>query len=300
VRKLDIQGHRGARGLRPESTLPSFETALDLGVTTLEMDVHLSANGVPVVWHDPYVSRKKCRLEPGTTGPDPDKLPANDPQLLLANLTLRQLNNYLCDRNPDPGRFPEQTTTPTAMAGTNYRMATLGDVLDLTQHYGRDASKTQAQRAAAQRVRFNVETKRVPDHPEYIGDGFDGTTAGKLEVEVLRVLRKYAVLERTTIQSFDHRSLRAVHALDPEVAVVPLTVGLPPLEAYLIWKGAGAVAWSPNYKVLTPEHIEAAHAAGLQVIPWTVNDPDDIKTVLALGVDGIISDRPDLLVSGPR
>ncbi len=300
VRTLDIQGHRGARGLRPENTLPSFETALDLGVTTLELDLHLSSDGVPVVWHDPFITSDKCRLAPGAHGPDPESLSSKDPRLAIANLSVAQLANYHCDRNPDPSRFPDQKATPTAIAGANYQIVDLATVLDFVHRYARNESKSQAQREAARRVRFNVETKRVLDHPEYIADGFDGAVAGKFEVATLQTLRNAGVLERTTLQSFDHRSLRVAHALDPEVDLVCLTVGLPPLEGYGIWKDAGAVAWSPNHTVMTPEHIKAAHDAGLKVIPWTVNEPDEIKTVLDLGVDGIISDRPDLVLAHSR
>src|SRR5438132_2780235 len=98
MRRFDLQGHRGARGLRPENTLPSFEAAFDAGVTSIETDVCLTADGVPVLFHDAALSECLCRLLPGATGPEPARRPA------LCGLTLAQLRGYRADRNPDPSR----------------------------------------------------------------------------------------------------------------------------------------------------------------------------------------------------
>src|SRR5207247_2634293 len=99
---FDAQGHRGARGLKPENTLPSFEAAFDLGVTSVETDLHLTRDGVPILYHDAAISERICRLIPGCDAPDPSRQP------FLSSLTLQQLRGYRADRNPDPRRFPDQ------------------------------------------------------------------------------------------------------------------------------------------------------------------------------------------------
>jgi hypothetical protein len=121
---LDVQGHRGASGLKPENTLPGFETALDLGVTTLELDLHLTADGVPVIWHDPSISKEKCRRDPAATvaAPDPDGVVPEGNSLQISRLTLAQVQTYLCDRNPDASAYPDQDNAPTALAGAALRL----------------------------------------------------------------------------------------------------------------------------------------------------------------------------------
>src|SRR5690242_19279281 len=99
---FDLQGHRGARGLKPENTLPAFEVAFDLGVTTVETDVHLTRDSVPVQFHDGTVSERLCRLVPGSAAPDPADCP------LVSGLSLAQVRGYRADRNPNPLRFPRQ------------------------------------------------------------------------------------------------------------------------------------------------------------------------------------------------
>ena len=117
-----LQGHRGARGLKPESTLPSFESALDELVTTLELDLHLTADGRLVVWHDPFVDPAKCGLRPGApagaANPDDPATPSED--LQISRMTLDELAAYRCDRNPDPSAFPAQDTEATTLAGARF------------------------------------------------------------------------------------------------------------------------------------------------------------------------------------
>src|SRR5215471_2325033 len=102
MRSIEVQGHRGARGLRPENTLTSFEAALDAGATSIETDVHLTRDGVPILAHDPIVSDRLFRVAPGSTSLPPG------PHLFVRALTLAESRGYRADRNPDPSRFPEQ------------------------------------------------------------------------------------------------------------------------------------------------------------------------------------------------
>ena len=294
---FDVEGHRGARGLAPENTLPAFETALDLGVTTLELDLHLSADGELVIWHDDAVPAEKCRLDPMAAAPvppDPDDAATPAEALMIRRLTMDQLRRYICDRNPDPGQFPAQRPVATDLAGANYRMATLDELFDFVARYTAADGKTSAQRAQAAQVQFNVETKRKPDNPAAIGDDFDGENPGEFERTLVALIEEYGLQDRVIVQSFDHRSLQAVARLNPTLQLAALTAGGRAVEAYA---ALGATIWSPRARDLTPDLLDRAHTAGLRVLPWTVNDPDDMRRFIDLGVDGIITDRPDLLLT---
>ena len=216
---FDLQGHRGARGLKPENTLPGFETALDLMVTTLEFDLHLTVDDEIVVWHDPVVDASKCGLRPGAPAevPDPDDDVVSNDALAVRALTAEQLSWYQCDRNPDPGRFPIQDASPTPIAGSLYSIVTLDSLIDFVERYAADGSKSDDQRLAAGGVRFNMETKRKSANPEAIGDTFDGETPGLFESRVLEIIEDHDIADRTTIQSFDVDSLRAISSVDPSI-----------------------------------------------------------------------------------
>jgi glycerophosphoryl diester phosphodiesterase len=285
IQHWDVQGHRGARGIRPENTLPSFEAALDAGVTTLELDVHLSADDVPVIWHDPRIDPAKC----STTDLS---LPAADVEPRLRTLTAAQLATYRCDVNPDPDTYPEQQAAAGVVAGDAYGIAQLEDLFTIVETYAQSPDKNSQQRDNAAQVQFNIELKRDPRNPAAIGDSFDGVGPAEFENAVAEIVEKWGYQDRVIVQSFDHRSLWAFHSLAPDIRLAALTVGYVPDFAALAT--AGATIWSPRYSALTPDRVAAAHAAGLDVIPWTVNDADEVCTLLAMGTDGVITDRPDL------
>lgn len=281
---FDVQGHRGARGLRPESTLPGFEVALDLGVDTLELDLHFTGDGQVVVWHDPTISADKC-VSNGNGG-----AALGSP---IADLTRDELAGFRCAENPDPERFPDQEAEPTPIAGDDYSIVTLGELFDFVAGYAESDLKSPDQRTNAETVRFNIETKRRPEQPDTIGDGFDGETPGPFELAILDVIAARGIADRVTIQSFDHRSLRAIRAVDESIQLAALTrrnVAFAPEFAEF------AEIWSPDHRSLSASGLNDAHVAGMLVVPWTVNDPSDMLRLIDLGVDGLISDRPDLVV----
>ncbi len=296
-RHFDVEGHRGARGLKPENTLPAFETALDLGVTTLELDLHLTADDVLVIWHDPAIKPNKCRLDPlpgGPPAPDPDDPTVPPQDLWIRRLTYAQVRQYRCDRNPNPERFPLQDPGPTALAGDDYRIARLEDLFDFVERYAAAADKPLARRENAARVQFDMETKRRPDLPETIGDGFDGRSPGLFERLLVQLIQERGLVERSIVQSFDHRSLWAIRQLDPAIRLSALArapMAVKPLAAQ------GAAIYAPRGDFLTPAVVQEAHAQGLLVIPWTVNDPEEMRRYIEWGVDGLISDRPDLVLN---
>lgn len=281
---LNIQGHRGSRGLRPESTLPAFEVALDLMVTTLELDLHLTSDDHLVVWHDEALWDQKCRIR--ENAPPHLSLPAPVRSLMIADL-----EHFICDRNPEPERFDAQVSEPTSLAGDSFRVVRLTDLFDFVGDYAGSTVKSEAQREAAKRVEFNIETKRVPDHPEYIGDDFDGVNVGTFERVLIEAIDSAGMTARSTIQSFDFRSLRAIHRVRPDIRLSALTEFGPDFDQI---EATGASIWSPYYGLLTAEQVEEAHRRNLEVLPWTVNTSEEMQKLVDDGVDGFITDRPDI------
>ena len=291
--KFDLQGHRGARGQRPENTLAGFRYALALGVTTLELDCGITADGVVVVSHDRLLNPDHTRDASGgfleATGPS------------LRTLTFAQLQQYDVGRlRPGSGyaaQFPEQ------QAADGERIPRLADVFAVVRRSGN------------RKVRFNVETKIDPTQPAQTA------TPEEFAIALIEVIREAGMASRATIQSFDWRTLVLVRKLAPEIAVVALTDQQPDEDTMEIgkpgasvWLGGfdvddhggsvprtvqvlGAKVWSPHAMDLNPALVAEAHALGLAVVPWTVNDPKDMEQAIALRIDGLITDYPDRLRS---
>jgi glycerophosphoryl diester phosphodiesterase len=286
---LDIQGHRGARGLAPENTLPAFAKSLALGVSTLELDCAITRDGVVVVSHDPALNPDITR------GPDGKWLQQTGPT--LHSLTFQELQRYDVGRiNPGSAyakRWPEQRSVD----GT--RIPRLADLFALVLKSGNET------------VRFNIETKISPLAPD------ETTTPEDFARKLISAVRTAGMAERTAIQSFDWRSLAVVQKEAPEIPTVYLTsvsgfmdniqvMGDSPWTAGhrardhggsipRTIRAAGGAVWSPYQGDLTREAVKEAQALGLKVVVWTVNDPAGMRRMIEWGVDGAISDRPDLL-----
>jgi glycerophosphoryl diester phosphodiesterase len=265
---FDLQAHRGGRGETTEESLRAFAKALELGVSTLELDIAITKDGHPVVWHDPVIDAEKCV----DTGP----AFAGDPQYpyvgkLVHELTLAQIATLDCGR-----RLAE---FPRAEVVRGNKIATLPEVFALADSY-------QA------RVRYNIETKVEADHP--------GRSASPQEfVDVIvAAVRGAGKLDLVEIQSFDWRTLPMVHQAEPSIPLVALydedAAGDPIIGAAMV----GANIVSPDYPLVTGKpYVDRAHSLGLKVIPWTVNDAGTIRELIGFGVDGIITDYPTLLRS---
>lgn len=292
---FDVQGHRGARGLKPENTLPSFEAALDLGVSTLELDLHYSADGEVVVWHDPIIDPNKCGLKPDAPShiPDPDDPATPEATLAVRSLTAADLRWFDCSRNPDPNAFPDQDSEPTLLAGDDFGIVTLDVLIDFVEGYSTATSKTELQRKGALVVGYNVETKRGFGDPSAIDDGFDGTNPGPFELRLLEVIEDRQIRERIIVQSFIRESLEAIHRVDPEIRLAALTAGDVDSGGYA---ALGISVWSPMASTISERRLAEASEAGLTVIPWTVNSPEVVAALVDAGVDGVITDRPDLIL----
>jgi glycerophosphoryl diester phosphodiesterase len=262
---FDLQAHRGGRGLRPENTLPAFAHALALGVDTLELDIGVTADGVVVVSHDPF-------LNPTITRDASGQWLAGERGPLIRTLTLAQLQAY------DVGRIRPGTPYAKTFEGQQpvdgTPIPTLAQVFALAQARG------------AARVRFNIETKVFAGQPE------DTVGPEEMTRSLLRVVREAGMAARVTIQSFDWRTLQLVQRLEPSIPTVYLSGEDTPPSAV---KAAGGTVWSPRATALTEALVQQAQALGLQVIPWTVNDPGALDRLIGWGVDGLITDYPDRL-----
>lgn len=255
---IDLQGHRGARGLLPENTLPGFERAIALGVTTLELDVGVTRDGVVVIHHDRTLNPDLAR------GPDGQWVRAPAPA--IHSLTFAELQRYDVGRIRPGSEYFSRFKDQKPIDGT--RIPRLEDLLK------KDS-----------KVRFNIETKISPEAPH------ETLAPEPFARALIAEVRKAGVEKRTTIQSFDFRTLKVVEREAPEIATAYLTSKRYPDPALVA--EAGARIWSPDFSVLNEETVKKAKILGLRIIPWTVNEPGDIARALDLGVDGIISDYPD-------
>ena len=285
---FDLQGHRGARGLAPENTLPAFQKALDLGVNTIECDMAITSDGVVVVHHDLW-------LNPDTTrGPDGQWLQSRGPA--IAELTFAELQRYDVGRLKPGTEYAKGFPDQQPVDGT--RVPRLADLFDLVRKSG----NTQ--------IGFDCETKLSPLDP-----------AATLPPEafarrVIAEIRQGGMQTRTMIQSFDWRTLQVVQKEAPEIRTMYLTsprtlaraadgspspwlAGFDPdRHGGTLPKAvhaAGGRIWAPNQTFLTPALRAEARSLGVIVIPWTVNEPAMMNKLLDMNVDGIISDRPDLV-----
>jgi glycerophosphoryl diester phosphodiesterase len=282
---FDLQGHRGTRGLAPENTLPAFERALAIGVTTLELDVAVTADGVLVISHDPFLNPAITRDASGRW------LAVRGP--LIKDLTLAQLQAYDVGRIDPASPYARSFGEQQGVDGT--RIPTLAQLFERVRALG------------AEHVRFNIETKLFPLQPQ------DTVSMEAMTDALLRAIREAGLGQRVSIQSFDWRSLQRVQQREPGIPTVYLTVQTrgndntrdPAWTAGLrieehgsvprMVKAAGGRIWSPNAGALTQALVREAQALGLAVIPWTVNDPADMERLVGWGVDGLISDYPDRL-----
>jgi glycerophosphoryl diester phosphodiesterase len=299
-RDFDLQAHRGGLGLVTESTLEAFANALELGVTTLELDVQITEDQYAVVTHDRQVPASKCRdTQPAFAG-DSEYPYVGD---YIRNLTLAQVRTLACDK-PLP-QHPQQRV----VAGA--RMPLLTDVFELVDCYD------------AHRVKLNIETKVEAGAPEQ-------TAPREQFVQIVaREVREARLLDQVTIQSFDWGALMRMREVEPRLPIVALTngdflqVGRPGASPWLggidvddfggslvaaaASFGADAISpvhgnpqdgkvGDPSYRpYTTPALVADAHDSGMTVIPWTIDDKATMASLMDAGVDGIITDYPDRL-----
>lgn len=269
---FDIQGHRGARGLFPENTIPGFIAALDIGVTTLEMDVVISKDRQVVVSHDPWFARAICLR------PDGRRIPRFARRRhRLYHMTYEEIAAFDAGtlRHPD---FPRQQCVSAAKP-------LLSQVID--------ASERHVEATGRDPVYYSIETKSRRKWEDIYHP--DPTTFTSLLIDVLRTA---GVLERSIVQSFDVRTLHCVKRMTP-----PLRLSLlvrrkraRRVDRRLSALGFVPSIYSPDHHAVDASLIEHVHGRGMSVIPWTVNDPERMVRLRDMGVDGLITDYPDAAV----
>jgi glycerophosphoryl diester phosphodiesterase len=291
---IEVQGHRGARGLLPENTLPSFEIALDLGVASIETDLHLTRDDHVVLFHDSEITERVCSMLSSSGSPAITTKPP------VRSLTLEHLRNYRVDCQTNPASMPLAQAFAQQRGIDPYAIPTLIELFDFAQAYaglpGEQAGKTTRQREGARRLIFDLELKRVPFFPQTIGDGFKSGKPGTLEHCVVDAIRHAGVLDRTRVRSFDHRSVCAFRQLEPALPIGLLIYSTAPAHIGLLLDAAQAVLYCPDYHFVDAEVVRQVHAAGKRILPYTVNEADEWEQLLVMGVDGITTDFPDRLL----
>jgi glycerophosphoryl diester phosphodiesterase len=255
---MDVQGHRGARGHLPENTLPAFALAMEMGVTTLELDVGVTKDGVVVVHHDRGLNPAIAR------GPDGKWVEQATP---IHSLTFAELQRYDVGRLRPGSEYGNNFPKQKPVDGT--RVPRLTELFAL---------------AAKSKVRFNIE-------PKMDADALDETLPHEPFAKALIAeVRKAGMEARTTVQAF-HWPLLEVVERETRMATVYCTEGAGSDPARV--HRAGGKIWSPDFQTLTSERIAAARKWGMKITVWTVNEPADIARMIDIGVDGMASDYPD-------
>ena len=274
---FDLQAHAGGRGQATGESLRAFAKSIELGVSTLELDINVTQDHQPLVWHDPIIDPQQCSdTGPAFTG-DPSYPYVGK---LIHDLTLAQIRTLDCGKSNS--QFPGAEVVP------HNKIAVLPQVFSLADSYHAD-------------VRYNIETKVAADRP--------GTSADPQEFVdvVLTAIRAAGKVDRVEIQSFDWRTLPLLHQAEPSIPLValwteqtwvpnspwlggvnPAVVTDPVIGATLV----GANILSPDYALVDKSLVDWAHSLGLKVIPWTVDDAEDMRTQIADGVDGLITNYP--------
>ena len=268
--QFDTQGHRGCRGLMPENTIPAMINALDLGVTTLEMDAVITKDNKVVMSHEPFFNHEI------TSKPDGSYVTESEEKSLnIFLMTYDEVKKYDVGIKPHP-RFPKQKKM-------NVVKPLLSDLLDSVQNYVAIHKRPLPY--------FNIETKATPAtdnvyHPE----------PARFVETLMSVIKEKRIQERVIIQSFDLRTLQYLHDKYPSVKTAMLIEDYDKrgLKDQLKALGFLPTIYSPEYSLVTEDLVKSCHGQKIKVIPWTVNDKVTMDKLKALGIDGIISDYPDL------
>lgn len=271
IEEFDKEGHRGCRGLMPENTIPAMLRAIDLGITTLEMDIVFTKDSVPILSHEPFFNHEI------TTLPDGSYLTEeNEKQYNIFQMNYADVVKYDVGMKPHP-RFPNQEK----LAAVKPSLAEVFDAVN-------ERLKT----ARRPPLYFNIETKTTPEtdniyHPE----------PSVFVEKLLKLIEEKDMISKVIIQSFDIRTLIEVHKRN---SMIPLALLIEENEANKVYEKTKQMGFvpnivSPHYKQLNAKLIYEWHESGMRVIPWTVNSLKEMKALREMGVDGIITDYPDIL-----
>lgn len=264
---FDLQGHRGARGIRPENSIPAFLIALDSGVTTIELDLAITKDKQIVVSHEPWMSAAICLQPDGASISDGEEKSLN-----IYQMDYEQVRKFDCGSKGNE-KFPEQVKMKTAKP-------LLRDVIIAVEHHIKSYSLYE--------VDYNIEIKTSPP-----GDGKFHPSPEVFSDLVYNLIDQYLPLERVVIQSFDFRVLKYWHEKYPDIRLSALVENPRSVDANLKSLGFTPSVYSPYFKLLTKEKVDYLHKLKIRVIPWTVNETADMQKLLEWKVDGFITDYPD-------
>jgi glycerophosphoryl diester phosphodiesterase len=263
--QIDIQGHRGCRGLMPENSLPAFEKAIDLGVQTLELDLAISKDRKVVVSHEPYINRLFCLDTLGD-----EIFPKDSISFNIFKMTYQEIKAFDCGTK-EFSRFPNQQKIKT-------HKPLLSEVFQLVKNKN-------------SKVKFNIEIKA-----DSIYDDIYTPKPEEFVRLVLALIYKYDVFELTNLQSFDLRVLEEVKQQAPKMKVALLVDEFEVIKDKLSRLSYSPEIISPYYKLIDERIVKNLHTKNFQVIPWTINTVEDMQLMINYGVDGIITDYPDILI----
>ncbi len=292
IQQVLVIGHRGAAGLAPENTISAFKRAIEIGVDAVELDVHLTVEGELVVHHDYCLKPEIARR------PDGSWL-SNDSNLLIKDLTVKELKTYDVGRLK-PGtnysrRYPEQRPVD------GERIPTLREIISLLKGTSGDSPQ------------LWIEIKTTPEEPNL------SQSPQTVAEAVVKILREENFVSRSLILSFDWQALLHVQKIAPEIPTLYVTVigrrldtikpGKPGLSPWTAGfdvddfkrsipraiKAAGGRNWAHHHKQITPKLVKEAHGMGIRVFAWTPDSKSAMKRLIRMNVDGIITNRPDIL-----
>lgn len=267
---FDAEGHRGCRGIMPENTIPAMLHALNLNITTLEMDAVITKDKQVILSHEPFFNHHI------TTKPDGSLVSeAEEKSLNIFQMSYAETQRYDVGLKPNPA-FPKQQK----MAATKPLLSELIEKVE-------SAVKQKGRKP----VFYNIETKTQP-----AGDNIYHPAPEEFVDLLMGVINKAGIAHRVIIQSFDFRTLKVLHAKYPAVMTAALVEGVSKrsMQQQLDELGFTPTIYSPYFVSVNKAMVDEAHLLNMKIVPWTVNDKAGIDKLKALGVDGIISDYPDL------
>ncbi|MFZ6001171.1 MAG: glycerophosphodiester phosphodiesterase [Bacteroidota bacterium] len=267
IPRFDVQGHRGARGLMPENTIPGFLMALDSGVTTLEMDLAITKDKQVIVSHDPWMSASFCLDSLGN-----EIKPKEEKKFNIYKMTYAQVRKFDCGSKLNE-RFPSQQKFKA-------EKPLLREVILTVEKHIRNKTLYE--------VDYNIEIKSEKE-----GDNNFHPKPAEFSDLVYNLIDQYLPWDRVVIQSFDFRVLKYWHEKYPEVRLAALVENLNTIDENIKELGFKPSIYSPDYKLLSKSEVKRVHALGMRLVPWTVNETTEMEELKSWGVDGIITDYPD-------
>ena len=268
-KKFDVQGHRGARGIMPENTIPGMIKALDLGATTLEMDIVISKDKQAVVSQEPYFNHEFSLTPAGKPISLKDEKKYNIYKMDYAEVKKFDVGSKMHTRFPGQQKFKAYKPL-------------LGELIDSVEAY------VKANKLA--KPDYNIETKLIRK-----GDGeFQPSPEEYVDI-IMDIVKQKKLEKRVIIQSFDIRTLQYLHQKYPKMRTSLGIDEKEDFENYIKDLGFKPTIYSPYYVLVGKNLVDKCHAAGVKIIPWTVNSVKDIEYLMGLGVDGILTDYPNLM-----